>query len=128
MAAELRLLVDMNISPHTVESLRQWQWDVVRVSQVLPATASDVEILDLARREGRVVVTQDLDFAALLALGGFDRPSVVTLRMSVASPEAITRRLLETLPRVREALLQGCAVTIEDVAMRIRGLPIGADH
>ncbi|MEB3232809.1 MAG: DUF5615 family PIN-like protein [Leptolyngbyaceae bacterium] len=29
----------------------------------LPATAADIEILELARVEGRVVLTQDLDFS-----------------------------------------------------------------
>jgi len=49
--------------------LQQQGWDVIRVSQVLPMGASDDEILEFARREDRVVITQDLDFSALLAQG-----------------------------------------------------------
>ena len=73
--ANRRLLANMNISPETVNALHEKGLDIIRVSQILPLTSSDAEILDLARRENRVVVTQDLDFSALLALGGFDRPS-----------------------------------------------------
>ena len=44
----IRLLADMNISPKTVDALRKAGWDVLRVSQVLPTTASDELILDYA--------------------------------------------------------------------------------
>jgi len=114
----------MNISPKTVESLSKKGWDIIRVSNILPVNTSDQEILDLARQEGRVVVTQDLDFSALLALGGFDQPSLITLRLSVSDPESINQRLLELLPQLEDALSGGCAVTIEDIRIRIRRLPI----
>ena len=122
--AKLRFLADMNISPQTVEALRQSGWDIVRVSTMLPFNATDQEILELARQEGMIVVTQDLDFSMLLALSGYDRPSLVTLRLSVADPEAITKRILETLPQWENSLEQGCAVTLDDRSVRIRSLPI----
>lgn len=120
----IRILADMNISPKTVGILQQKGWDIVRVSSLLPVNTSDEEILNLAHREDRVVVTQDLDFSALLALSGRDRPSLVTMRMSVSDPETITRRLLAVLPRIEGELRKGCAVTIEETAVRIRRLPI----
>jgi len=70
------------------------------------------------------VVTQDLDFSALLALGGYDRPSLISLRMSVSDPEAITRSLLRMFPQIEQVLREGCAVTIEDIAVRVRRPPI----
>ncbi len=124
MEEKLRLLADMNISPQTVESLRQGGWDVVRVPDLLPPKASDTEILETARQVGRAVVTQDLDFSALLALGGHSQPSLVTLRMSVSDPERVTRRLLDVLPRIEQDLLQGRAVTVNDITVRVRKLPI----
>jgi predicted nuclease of predicted toxin-antitoxin system len=124
MMADIRFLVDMNISPQTVDALRQRGWDIARVSQFLPMTASDQEILGFARQEDRVVVTQDLDFSALVALGGYGRPSLMTLRLSVSDPETITRRLLEALPQAEQRLLEGSAVTVEDTTVRVRRLPI----
>ncbi len=59
----LRFLANMNISPETVNALKETGIDIVRVSQILPTNASDREALALARRESRIlVVTQDLDF------------------------------------------------------------------
>lgn len=118
------LLANMNISPQTVSDLCAAGWDTVRIPQVLPPTASDEEILEQARNGNRTVVTQDLDFSTLLALGGYDRPSLITLRTSEADPDFVTQRLLDTLPHVEQQLLQGCAVTIEDASYRVRSLPI----
>lgn len=122
--AALRLLADMNISPKTVAALQQRGWDIIRVSELLSVDATDAEILDFARHEEKVVVTQDLDFSALLALGGRDRPSLITLRLSVSDPEIVTQRLLEVLPRIEPVLQEGCAVTVEEVSVRVRKLPI----
>jgi len=122
--ADIRFLANMNISPKTVAILRPQGWETIRVSDLLPVDATDDEILELARREDRVVVTQDLDFSALLALGGYDRPSLITLRLSVSDPQTVTRRLLEVLPHMEQSLRDGCAVTIEDIAVRVRQLPI----
>jgi predicted nuclease of predicted toxin-antitoxin system len=110
--AELRLLANMNISPETVSALREKGIDVVRVSQILAMTSSDREILELARRENRIVVTQDLDFSSLLALGGFNRTSLIILRMTVSDPEAVTRKLLDLLPELQDMLAKGCAVSV----------------
>jgi predicted nuclease of predicted toxin-antitoxin system len=115
----------MNISPKTLATLQQQGWDVVRVSELLPVNAPDEEILELARRQDRVIITQDLDFSTLLALSGRARPNLVTLRLSVSDPETVTRRLLEILPKMEQMLHEGCAVTVEDAVVRVRRLPIG---
>ncbi len=119
-----RFLVDMNLSPKIVIDLRQEGWDILRVSQVLPMDAEDSEILKFARQQNRVIITQDLDFSSLLALGGYEKPSLITFRLSVPDPEIITQKLLELLPDIEEALLEGCAVVIDDRRVRVRRLPI----
>ena len=120
----IRFLVDMNLSPRIVTDLRQRSWDILRVSQVLPMDAPDSEILEFARQQNRVIITQDLDFSSLLALGGYEKPSLITFRLSVPDPETVTRKLLESLPNIEEKLLEGCAVVIDDRKVRIRRLPI----
>ncbi|MEW6356689.1 MAG: DUF5615 family PIN-like protein [Planctomycetota bacterium] len=121
---ENSFLADMNISPQTVEWLRGEGWDIVRVSYILPAKAPDIDVLGYARRDERVLVTQDLDFSTLLAVSGQDRPSLITLRLSVSDPQTVTQRLLDALPKIEQALKDGCAVIIEDAAIRVRRLPI----
>ena len=94
------------------------------MSQVLPMDAEDPEILMFARQQNRVIITQDLDFSSLLALGGYDKPSLITFRLSIPDPETITQRLLDVLPHVEDKLVEGCAVTIDDRKVRVRRLPI----
>lgn len=124
MGAPLRFVADMNISPLTVSALATEGVDIVRVPSLLPVNASDESILDLARQQGRVVITQDTDFSALLALGGHDKPSLVTLRLLNTDPDVVTQRLRQILPQIEAALRRGCAVTVEDHTVRVRQLPI----
>ncbi len=78
----------------------------------------------MARRQDQVVVTHDLDFSALLALGGHAHPSLITLRLSHTDPALVTERLRQVLPQLEQALREGSAVTVDDRTLRIRRLPI----
>jgi predicted nuclease of predicted toxin-antitoxin system len=121
---KLRFLADVHISPLTVAALKLNGYDILRSTDLLPATTADIDILELARVEGRIIITQDLDFSMLIAVGKYNQPSLVTLRLSSAKPDVITQRLLEVLPLLEEELSQGSALTIDDNSVRIRRLPI----
>lgn len=120
----LRYLANMNISPKTVEFLAQKGWDIFRVSKKLPATAPDELVLKLAGDEGRVIVTQDLDFSNLIATSGKSSPSLITLRLSVSDPDTVSRKLLTAVPQYHAMLEKGCILIIEDHTSRSRLLPI----
>jgi predicted nuclease of predicted toxin-antitoxin system len=122
--SSLRLIADVHISPLTITALKSQGYDIVRSTDFLPATATDVEILEFARVEGRIVLTQDLDFSMLVALSNYDQPSLITLRLSSAKPDVVTQRLLEVLPNLEQDLIKGSAITIDDNSVRIRKLPI----
>ena len=62
----MRLIVDMNLSPGWVRLFEGRGWDALHWSQIGPGNAADSVILRWARENGRVVVTQDLDFTQLL--------------------------------------------------------------
>ena len=120
----LSLLADVHISPLTVAALSSQGYDMVRTTDLLPASAADVEILELARAEGKVVLTQDLDFSLLVALSNYALPSLITLRLSSAKPDVVAQKLLDVLPTVETELTEGAAITISDDSVRIRKLPI----
>jgi len=114
----------MNISPKTVQSLRQNGWDIVRVSDILPANAHDYFILEFARNNGYVIITQDLDFSTIIALEGYKYPSLITIRVFNSDPDLVTKRLLDVFPEIDYNLCDGCVVIIEEINIRIRKLPI----
>ncbi len=120
----LALIADVHISPLTVAALKSQNYAIQRTTELLPANATDREILELARIKHRVVLTQDLDFSMLVALSNYDQPSLITLRLSFGQPNLVTQRLLEVLPSLQQELMEGSVVTISDNAVRIRKLPI----
>ena len=63
----MKLLVDMNLSPEWVSSLRAEGIEAVHWSELGNPRAKDSEILRSAREEGLIVFTHDLDFSQLLA-------------------------------------------------------------
>lgn len=121
----MKLLADVHISPRTVSSLRELGHDVVRVGRdYLRSTASDAEIVEAARRDDRIIVTQDVDFSPIVALSNAARPSVVLLRLDTARIEVVNDLLARALPLVADDLLQGALVTIENHQVRVRKLPL----
>ena len=120
----IRLLADVHISPKTVADLQKQGYEIMRSSEVLPANAPDINILEFAGTENWVVLTQDLDFSMLVALSRYSQPSLITLRLSSAKPDIVTQKLLDVLPQLEEALQEGSAITIQDESIRIRKLPV----
>ncbi|MGR3177226.1 MAG: DUF5615 family PIN-like protein [Candidatus Anammoxibacter sp.] len=74
---ELAFLANMNISPLTAANLREIGWKIVRIPEVMDKKSKDMEILEYARNNSKVIITQDLGFSALLAVGGYEKPVVV---------------------------------------------------
>ena len=64
----MRLLLDQGLPRSAADLLRKASHDAVHVGEVGAATAEDADLLQMAREQGRVVVTLDADFHALLAL------------------------------------------------------------
>jgi predicted nuclease of predicted toxin-antitoxin system len=120
----IRLLANVHISPKTVADLQKQGYEIMRSSEFLPANAPDINILEFARTENWVVLTQDLDFSMLVALSRYSQPSLITLRLSSAKPDIVTQKLLDVLPQIEEALQEGSAITIQDESIRIRKLPV----
>ncbi|HVO70090.1 MAG TPA: DUF5615 family PIN-like protein [Aggregatilineaceae bacterium] len=61
----IRFCADTHIARAVTDQLRAKGVDIVRCEEVGLAEADDVEHLDYAAREGRVIVTQDKDFLRL---------------------------------------------------------------
>ena len=114
----------MHIAPRTVRFLRSLGHDVVRVDELLPRTAADEAVVEVAARDGRSVLTQDLDFSAIVALSGRTAPSIISLRLSSSRVERINAVLRDVLPGVENAILAGAVVTVQDARARVRELPI----
>lgn len=121
---KLKYIADVHISPLTVKKLQKAGYSVTRVTDKLPSTSSDNEIIQLANKEQSVIITQDLDFFAIIAQSGLDGPSVISLRVADARPDVITRMLLNALPSIEAFITEGAIVSIDEYGYRIRKLPV----
>jgi predicted nuclease of predicted toxin-antitoxin system len=122
----MRLLADLHIAPRTVEFLKSVGHDVVRVSQVLPPTSSDLEIIAYAGRDRRAILTQDLDFSAEIAVSRQAYPSVILLRLSSSRIESVNRILSDVLAALEQDVQEGALITVEDHRVRRRRLPLSS--
>lgn len=77
----MKLLVDMNLSPNWAARLARHGFEAVHWSAIGAPTAPDPEILAWARDHGFVIISNDLDFSAILAASSGRAPSVVQVRM-----------------------------------------------
>jgi predicted nuclease of predicted toxin-antitoxin system len=120
----MKFLADMGVSMRTVEWLRGHKHDAVHLRERGLHRLPDDEILAKARAEQRVVLTMDLDFGYLLAVGGEQLPSVILFRLSDECSEVVNRRLAEVLLRFRSDIEAGAIISVGDETMRVRRLPI----
>lgn len=119
----MKLLLDMNMSPDMVAVIAAHGHDVVHWSAVGDHRAPDALIPSWALNHGRVLVTHDLDFAAILAATGAAGPSVIQIReQDLLSPD-LARALVNAIRLAGPALEAGAVVTIHDNRARIRVLP-----
>jgi predicted nuclease of predicted toxin-antitoxin system len=120
----MKVLVDMNLSPRWVGVLTAAGIDAAHWSTVGPRNAADREIMAHALTHDFIVLTQDLDFSAILAATQGKKPSVVQLRADDTNPDVIGRAVLDALTQMNTDLQDGALLTIEPGRARLRVLPL----
>ena len=120
----MRWLLDQGLPRTAALLLRQQNMDAVHVGDIGMASASDPEIIEIAARENRIIVTLDSDFHALLAMSGAIKPSVIRIREEGLKGAALCQLILQLWDQFSEALLQGCVLTATLKQARLRLLPI----
>jgi len=80
----MRFLADAGISPKTVDFLRQRGHDAAHVRELLLQRVADRELIGKARAQARILLTFDLDFGEILALGILEQYKVIDLVLDAA--------------------------------------------
>ncbi|WP_420617863.1 DUF5615 family PIN-like protein [Candidatus Poriferisocius sp.] len=121
----MKFLIDQNRSPHLAELLRDSGHDAVHTSELGRERAEDRELLLLAAEEGRIVVSGDTDFGALLAVLRATLPSVILFRArNMPRAEQQAAVILRHLDDIAKDLDQGAILVITDDRIRVRHLPL----
>ena len=119
----MKLLLDMNISPRWVKYLSIYDIYSVHWSTVGEPNAKDTDIIAYAIVSDFIIMTQDLDFTAQLALTHCKKPSIVQIRSDNISPEVIGQKVVFGLRRMQAELQNGALLTIDLNKSKIRLLP-----
>jgi predicted nuclease of predicted toxin-antitoxin system len=117
----VRFFADENIHADLVAWLRAAGHDVTYAAEVT-AGEPDEALLERARGQNRIVLTDDKDFGELVFHQRLATQGVVLIRLTSSRIEDRLRRLSQVWPKL-ESHLEGRFVVIGDTKVRIR--PIG---
>ncbi|MBW4636463.1 MAG: DUF5615 family PIN-like protein [Iphinoe sp. HA4291-MV1] len=120
----MKLLLDQGLPRSATALLCEAGINTIHVAEISLSAAEDIDILQKAREEERIVVTLDADFHALLALAEAISPSVIRIRIQGLRAQALTDLLLKVINECEQDLKQGTVVTVEPSRIRVRRLPL----
>jgi len=104
--------------------LREQGHDAVHAAEQGLQRAADADILALAKRESRTVVTADLDYPRLLALAGNNEPILILFRDGNWSEIEVIARTREILQMLSADEIAHSIIVVDRDRVRRRRLPI----
>jgi len=120
----MKLLIDMNLSPQLVRLLTDAGHHATYWGMIGKRNAEDGEILNWAKENGYVIVTNDLDFGAILAITGLESPSVVLFRRREVFSHVIAPLILYAIENFAVELDAGALIVVDEYRYRVRLLPL----
>lgn len=120
----MKFLFDAALSPESAKFARSRGADAVHVQDLDMLRAADSQILERAARDGRILVTLDLDFPRIIALtDAMTISGIVILRIRPATRNAVAgaiERVLQLPPKT----FVNAVVVVEPERIRVRPLPL----
>ena len=117
----LRFKIDENMPAEAADLLAASGHDASTVPQEQLGGKPDPNIAEVCRREGRAIVTLDLDFGDIRAYPPAEYAGVIVLRLHRVDKPRILATLTRLLPLLSTEPLAGKLWIVDDVTLRIRG-------
>lgn len=117
----MRILADENVDRPIVRWLRQQGHDLVEAT-VAARESPDAELIEMSRRDNRVLMTFDRDIGRFIRLDRNPHPGVIYLRLRGAGPK-LWEAFQRVWPRI-EPVVAGHFVTVKNRQVRRRPLPM----
>jgi predicted nuclease of predicted toxin-antitoxin system len=112
-----RFLADENCDFAIVRTLRSAGYDVLAITETAPRTP-DREVIELAAREGRVLLTEDKDFGQLVFAELRDSGGVILIRFPASERKALPGAVLEAIKALQDRLT-GAFIVLTPQKIRI---------
>ena len=120
----MRFLFDENMPPSFCEILQILGYDAVHVYDVQLNQTPDNEIVIYAEKNKYTIITNDLDFSRIIAVGNLSMPSVITFRMPQLNKVIFSQIMTLNLADLSDLISEGSLITIDNKKIRIQPLPI----
>ena len=120
-----RFLLDANLSPETGAFLRAtFGFDVVDLLTLGLSHTTDREVVAMAKREARVVITFDLDFGKIYHQSERGQVGAIVLRLEDQTVESVNRVLGRFFAGVAATVaLDRSLVVVDETRVRITSEP-----
>lgn len=105
----MRLVADENCDFSVVIDLRLAGYDVVSITEQM-AGADDETVIDFARSERRLLLTEDKDFGQLVFAAARQNSGVILIRYPASARSALSGAVLKLLSDSGESLYSRFAV------------------
>jgi predicted nuclease of predicted toxin-antitoxin system len=115
---KLRFLVDVGVGKKVEQWLIENGHDVRVVRDINPS-ASDIDILNVASSEARMVITMDKDFGELVYNSGRPHAGVLILRLEQADGKTKAEVVQKIINRFADRI-ENCFCVYQDGRLRIR--------
>ena len=119
----MRFLADESCDFAVVYALRKAKHDVLAVAEITPR-AADLDVIRLARKQKRILLTEDKDFGQLVYASGQKALGVVFLRFPVSARDIIANDMVMLVEEQKEKLF-GSFVVVQPGKIRISRMPGG---
>jgi predicted nuclease of predicted toxin-antitoxin system len=120
----VRILIDVNLSRTWKTPFAAAGHDAVHWEDIGPDDAPDEDIMRYADDNDLVILTNDLDFAKMLALSSMKRPSVIQIRSGSLRPSLLQKQVLAAVKQEAAALEMGAIVTVRPQSSKASVLPL----
>jgi len=114
----MKILADENCEREIVQGLRSAGHDVVTILDTAPSIG-DERIFGLAQAEGRILLTNDLDFGLIAERAAHGPPAVVLMRLERLRLERRIEIVVRTFAEIGEGVGDQFIV-IEPYQVRVR--------
>ncbi len=117
----MRFLADESCDFAVVRALRRAGHEVLAVSEISPR-AEDIEVIDLAFRGERILLTEDKDFGQLVYAHRKHTLGVILLRYPASARQRLSKEIVKLVGRRGENLV-GSFVVVQPGRIRISRIP-----
>ncbi len=118
----LKFLIDENVGQSIINYLTQKEYDLIVAKEEFPSR-EDLELVDYAYKENRIIITNDKDFGFFVYYQKLPTKGVILFRFTIESPSLKIAALEEILSQKPDKVSNHFIVVTEG-GFRIRSLTL----